>query len=264
MTLNHIQDYRDACAAFDAAHDFSLNDHLEAFLLVGSHAYGTDTEESDADYVAIVTPPAKYLIGLSEFDGWQPGPDNDGLDFKVFSWHKFLHLALQGNPNIVEMLFLGADCNLIRSDNFCILQGEYGRFLSKHVVKRFLGYASGQMKKMESGKATGHLGHKRKEEVARLGLDPKDASHCIRLLYTAHLLAISGSVVPRLPDWMRRHVRDIKEGKWTPDQVKSLAYDLIQDCEEALVTTTLPEEPDYEWVEQEAITVASQRICGPR
>lgn len=252
----HDAAYTAAYTAFNASHNFSLALHLDAFLLIGSHAYGTATAESDYDYFGIVTPPARYLLGLHTFESWAPGKDDANRDTKVYSIAKFVKLAVAGNPNVIEMLFLPEECYLYTSMAFLDLLRRRDKFLSKQVFKRFSGYALGQFQKMEQGKKQGYMGHKRQELVEQLGYDPKDASRLVHLLFMAQDIALKGEVNPRLGAGAHQIVMEIKQGLWSLDDIKRYAQDL-GDANEALFQRAcpLPDEPDRDAIENILISI---------
>ena len=70
-------------------------------VVAGSRAYGTNTEDSDYDYRGICIQPKKYLLGLDKFEQHEEKEP----DTVIYSLEKFVRLALQNNPNILEILF---------------------------------------------------------------------------------------------------------------------------------------------------------------
>ena len=81
---------------------------------VGSHLYGSNTEDSDVDFCGIFIPPKEYYLGfhsikeidLSVIDKLDTGKNSkDAVDRKLYELRHFCQLALQGNPNIIEVLF---------------------------------------------------------------------------------------------------------------------------------------------------------------
>ena len=73
---------------------------------IGSKAYGTDTLESDDDYMGVVVPPLPYYIGIehhpegSELHQWAKSGhikiDHRGLDnseTNLFEFRRFLNLC---------------------------------------------------------------------------------------------------------------------------------------------------------------------------
>lgn len=113
--------------------------------LSGSRAHGLAREESDTDTRGVCIPPASYLIGLAEFEQHV----SEGGDHVTYSLEKFVRLALAGNPNILESLFAASDDVLFANDAGEELLAAREVFLSKQVGVRFMGYANGQLKRME-------------------------------------------------------------------------------------------------------------------
>lgn len=124
---------------------------------IGSHLYGTNVPESDEDLVGIFVPPAEYLLGLKrveEVDLSVKSKDDTGkntaeaLDFKVYTLEKFARLALDNNPNILEILFVNDENILFVNNVGKELLSLKKEFLSKNIKNRFLGYAFSQKHKM--------------------------------------------------------------------------------------------------------------------
>jgi len=140
-------------------------DNLILKIRSGSHLYGTNTETSDEDYVGVFIPETKYLIGLhnveqideSEKVKLESGKNApESKDVTYYTLAKFCKLALDNNPNILELLFVNQE-NIIRinplkyEDHNHIgeeLLSLRKYFVSKLLKSRFLGYAFSQKHKM--------------------------------------------------------------------------------------------------------------------
>src|SRR5438105_3900282 len=74
------------------------------FLTVhGSNAYGLNRSGSDTDVKGIAVPPPEVLHGfLGEFE---QAETHEPVDAVVYDIRKFCRLAVNGNPNIIEILF---------------------------------------------------------------------------------------------------------------------------------------------------------------
>lgn len=107
------------------------NMHCE--VIMGSQAYGVAEDDSDMDIYGFCIPPKTmvfpHLAGEIEgFGGkgprygvWQQHHIQDGdalggrgrsYDFQIFSIVKWFHLAMENNPNMVDALFVPANCLL--------------------------------------------------------------------------------------------------------------------------------------------------------
>ncbi len=133
--------------------------------VVGSRAYGLHTEFSDYDYRGIfIQDPIEYLSLRPKSDFKKV----DGDDVTLFELGKFVNLALNANPNVLELLYLkeyeyinDVGKNLIR------LRKD---MLSTKIWDSYGGYAVGQFHRFESG-------------IRRSAANWKNAMHLIRLMY---------------------------------------------------------------------------------
>lgn len=122
---------------------------------VGSHLYGTNTPSSDIDYCGIFIAPIDYYLGfkhikeidLSVVDKLENGKNSkDAIDRKYYELRHFCQLALDGNPNIVEMLFAN-EFEILTEEGKLLVDNRFN-FLSNRIYDRFMGYAFSQKKKM--------------------------------------------------------------------------------------------------------------------
>jgi len=118
----------------------------------GSHAYGTNTPESDLDIKAVAIEPLKYHLGfLNVFEQYElMASKSGGIDSVTYSLKKFAKLAADCNPNIIEILYVSDDDIL-----FCDKYGERllllrDEFLSKRVKFTFSGYMMSQVKRIKT------------------------------------------------------------------------------------------------------------------
>lgn len=127
---------------------FNVHSRTILYVKAGSNAYGTNTAGSDIDYRGVCIEPKKYHYGcFSRFDQFI---ENNPDDITIYSFRKFVKLASECNPNIIEILY--TDSRDILSCN------EFGEklinfrknFLSKNAKVRFLGYASSQLKRIKN------------------------------------------------------------------------------------------------------------------
>jgi hypothetical protein len=124
----------------------------------GSHMYGLNTPQSDEDYMGICIPSIDYYYGLktveeideSVVEKNENGRNTaDSIDCKFYEIRQFFKLAIENNPNILEVLFSN-EINVleISPEGRLILANKY-KFLNKDFIyKKFLAYAFSQKKKM--------------------------------------------------------------------------------------------------------------------
>lgn len=122
----------------------------------GSHAYGTNLPESDVDLRGAAVPPRSHVTGFAyifEQSEANPEPTVVGaapIDRVVYSLRKFMNLASDCNPNVLEVLFV-EDSDIIEStEEGRILRENRELFLSKKVKHTFTGYAISQLKRIKT------------------------------------------------------------------------------------------------------------------
>jgi len=121
----------------------------------GSHLYGTNTPESDEDYIGVFVPEERDIL-LGRIPKTAASSPSDCSrknlpgeeDSTWFSLHHFLALACQGQTIAMDMLW--APDTMIEYDThgwiWNDLCDQRGKFLSKN-MKAFVGYARGQAAK---------------------------------------------------------------------------------------------------------------------
>ncbi len=119
-------------------------------MLHGSHAYGTSTPDSDFDIRGVCIPPKKYYTGyLHQFEHLERKEPND---LTVYELQKFCKLAADGNPNILELLYIPESKWLYPyvSKTWKKLVENRHLFLSKKCKFTFSGYAISQLKRLKN------------------------------------------------------------------------------------------------------------------
>lgn len=209
---------------------------LEPFVIyrcvVGSRAYGLDTDASDTDRRGIYLAPADLQWSL--FGAPEQFEDNSG-QWCVWELQKFLIMALKANPNILECLYspLVEKATPLGEELLALRDG----FLSQMIFQTFNGYALSQFKKIEQDR--------RNHGEVRW----KHAMHLLRLLLTGAATLRNGRVPVRV-EAHRDRLLAVKRGEIEWLEVDAWRQELHRDFEHALVETQLPERPDYEAANQ--------------
>lgn len=205
---------------------------LEPFVIyrcvVGSRAYGLDTDASDTDRRGVYLAPAELQWSL--FGAPEQFEDNTG-QWCVWELQKFLVMALKANPNVLECLYSPLVEKLAPLGEELLARRE--GFLSQMIFQTFNGYALSQFKKIEQDR--------RNQGVVRW----KHAKHLVRLLLTGAATLREGHVPVRV-DRHRDQLLAIGRGELPWPEVETWRRELHRDFEAALATTHLPERPDYE------------------
>jgi predicted nucleotidyltransferase len=121
-----------------------LDDRTILLARHGSHAYGLAIETSDEDWKGVAIPPPEVLFGFTQrFEQ----AESHAPDVVIYDLRKFMTLAAECNPSIVEVLWteptretpLGAR-----------LRESRALFLSKKAKHTFSGYALAQLKRIKT------------------------------------------------------------------------------------------------------------------
>ena len=124
-----------------------LKESIVFLTVTGSKAYGTDVESSDTDYRGICVPPKEYFFGLKKLEQVDKFK---GVDCTVFNVQKFVSLAIDCNPNIIETLYTSPSDVLIMTEVGEILVENRDLFLSKRARFSFSGYCFSQLKRIKN------------------------------------------------------------------------------------------------------------------
>ena len=126
------------------------NEHLGSHIILlglgGSHAYGTNTENSDLDVRGVALNTKRELLTNTNFECFV----NEETDTSVYSFNKIISLLCNSNPNTIEMLGLKKDHYLYCSKIGEELIANRKIFLSKRAVYSFGGYANQQLRRLSN------------------------------------------------------------------------------------------------------------------
>lgn len=117
--------------------------------IVGSHAYGLNTPESDIDYRGIMIPDKTYY--LSPFKHIEQYEDSTN-DRVIFAFNKFINLATQNNPNILEILWVKDDLIKTITPLGKKLRDNRKLFLSAKCKFTYSGYSVSQVHRIKGHK----------------------------------------------------------------------------------------------------------------
>jgi uncharacterized protein len=129
--------------------NFDLADRTIFRTLTGSRVYGTSSENSDYDYRGVAIPPKPYFFGTSRFE--QGRDDEDAGDEVIYEIRKFLSLAGQNNPNILELLFVDPKFWVFYSPYWERIIAEVRPvILSKRCYHTYRGFAHSQLRRVRT------------------------------------------------------------------------------------------------------------------
>lgn len=166
-------------------------------VLVGSHAHGLETPESDYDYRGVFVAPTSEILMLGakpKTSVWIEGEEDNT------SWElgHFLHLATHCNPTILETFLAPVESSTLKGDELRALFPHVWN--SRGVMDAFVGYGLNQRKKFLEDK------DKRPN---------KYAAAYLRTLVNAWELLTTGTFTIRIADLsIGGDVRRFKEGNY--------------------------------------------------
>lgn len=127
--------------------------NLVVKMKFGSHLYGTNTETSDTDYKGVFLPsleecllnkiPKSYNLSTKKGEARNSSED---IDTEIYSLHKFINLAVEGETVAIDMLHAPTNMLLYTSDIWQHITDNKYRFYSKN-IRAFIGYALKQAAK---------------------------------------------------------------------------------------------------------------------
>lgn len=224
--LKHFKDRLAGPA--NGGNEFELESCIIYRCVVGSRAYGLDTDASDTDLRGVYLAPLDMHLSL--FGAPEQFEDN-GAQTCYWELQKFLVMALKANPNILECLYSPLVEKVTPIGERLLALRE--SFLSQMIFQTFNGYALSQFKKLEQDR--------RNQGEIRW----KHAMHLLRLLLTG-TATLRENRVPVRVEQHRPRLLAVKQGELSWAEVDAWRQELHRDFEEALADTTLPERPDYE------------------
>lgn len=129
-----------------------LGDNIILLGLGGSHAYGTNNENSDIDIRGIFKPRKEEILAYGFGNRSEQVVDNP-TDTIIYALGKITELLLNCNPNTIEILGLDDDQYLLMTKEGKMLRDNRKLFLSKKCAKSFGGYANSQLYRLNQKSA---------------------------------------------------------------------------------------------------------------
>ena len=211
---------------------------LEA--LVGSKAYGLETETSDDDILGIYVAPLNEILSLDK------PPEtivNVNPDYCYHEIEKYLRLAIQCNPTIMELMFM---------DNYIIktAEGEQlikirSAFLSNKIFKAYGGYAISQARKLNARGDSFSSRVKNRYD--------KHARHCFRLLQQGKELLETGKITIKVSN--REELFEI--GKLPVQKLIDKFEEEYNKFKE--IKSILSDKPDYKEINNYLLSIRNKR-----
>lgn len=228
-----IPDHLDKPKFFDTV-DYSY------LTIMGSRAYGTNTEDSDYDFYGFIIPQIDIIF--PNLSGYIPGfgrtytpfeqyqaqhvehPIYREIDLTIYNIVKYFQLVMLGNPNMVDSLFTPDDC-LIHCDEVAeLIRNNRNLFLSEKMFHTFKGMAFSHLSRLKSG----HVKEGRKELAKQKGFDTKDAMHSLRVLLQIRDILELGELDIRKH---REFLMKVRYGEYSLDYIINKCDNILSELE---------------------------------
>ena len=211
-----------------------LADNTQFLGYAGSAAYGVSSDTSDMDCFGFCIPPREivfpftdggriYGFGTQEqrFRVWSEHHINlpeqrKTMDFSIYNIVDFMQLAMENNPNVLDVLFLPRRCILHSTKIAEHVREHRKEFLHKGAMTKLRGYAFSQISKIRN--KTNSSNPKRAATIAEHGWDLKFGMHVVRLmLQCEQILAEHDLDIEQHSEILK----SIRRGEWTLEQLES-------------------------------------------
>lgn len=143
-----------------------LCDNTVYLTIMGSMAYGVNTDSSDIDIYGICIPKKEmvfpHLTGeilgfgkqINRFEQWQEHhiktTNSKEYDFGVYNIVKYFQLLMENNPNIIDSIFTPRECIIHSTHTGELIRENRKIFLHKGAFHKFKGYSFSQKNKMDN------------------------------------------------------------------------------------------------------------------
>ncbi|GAA3658846.1 nucleotidyltransferase domain-containing protein [Nonomuraea antimicrobica] len=212
-----------------------MSDDMILSVVVGSRAYGLDTDGSDTDRRGVFVAPTSAFWRLDK-----PATHRDGPLPEQFSWEveRFCRLALDANPTVLECLW--SPIVEVITPAGRRLRELREAFLSERAQRSFIGYAEAQFRRLDPERPNW-----------------KQAMHMVRLLLSGLHLVRHGEPLVAMAAH-RERLLAIRRGEVPWDEVQRWRAALS--AELAAAPSVLPELPERGRVEEFLIGVREEHL----
>lgn len=226
----------------------------------GSDLFGLSlSENSDRDEMGVCIETLEAFSGFNEFEqylyrtaaertGRHDAPSEAGdLDLTIYSLRKFLRLAMQGNPSVINLLYVPQLMCVKCDARGAKLQELAPLIISKKAGHRYLGYMESQRQRL-----LGERGQKkvnRPELEDKYGYDTKYAMHILRLGFQGVELLSTGKIILPLPEPAKSYCMAVRTGKVPIQDVLTEAGNLERQLKDLLDTSGLADAPNVPIIE---------------
>lgn len=239
-----------------------LPDTLAYLAIVGSESYGANLPgTSDQDLQGFCIPPKTdvfpHLAGeipgfgtqKQRFGDWQEHHihhKDKEYDFAVYSIVKFFHLAMENNPNVLDIICVPDNCVKHITKVGQLVRDNRRVFFHAGCFHKFRGYASAQMAAIERG--ANRSNPKRAASIEAHGYDTKFLMHVMRLALECEQILLTGDLDLKRDS---QFLLSVRRGDMTLEEGKAWWVSKARDLETAYTNCrAVPLEPDEDAIKR--------------
>jgi predicted nucleotidyltransferase len=249
-----------------------LPDNTHYLAIVGSESYGANIQgSSDQDLQGFCIPPKSdvfpHLRGeipgfgtqKQRFDNYQEhhifsNEYNNEFDVSIYSIVRFFHLAMENNPNILDIICVPNNCIKFITPVGQIVRDNRKIFFHAGCFHKFRGYASAQMSKIAT--VANRSNPKRAATIDEFGFDTKFLMHVCRLALECEQILLTGDLDLKRDS---QFLLSIRRGEMTLDDGKKWWASKERDLETAYANCQIvPRVPDEDKIKELLIACLDQ------
>ncbi len=223
-----------------------VNNNTIFLTNTGSQAYGMATSSSDLDLKGICLPPISVEQHLfRSFDqaenvpclvtkfGHLANPANPKIESTVFTLRKFIKLAAEINPNIIEFLWVDDSDILIAEPSYELLRKNRTLFLSSKAKFTFSGYAIAQLNRIK---------RHRKWLIEPPAKKPERADFGLLETHSSQFDELERALKAKIEVW---NLAEFELDEMTRNDIKQVCWDMLKNV--ANTDVTWSNWPEHYW-----------------
>ena len=227
-------------------------------VIIGSTIHGLSVKGTDdLDLMGVCIPKPVEAIGLgkpfeqhvyrTQPEGHPSGPGD--VDLTVYSLRKFLRLAANGNPTLLNLLFVQPEDQQYNSLLGLDLLRLTDKIVSRQAAARYRGYLRAQRERLIGVRGQKHTGGARRAQyMSTHGWDTKYAMHMVRLGVQGVELMQTGKISLPVYEPVRSQIMEVRLGNVTQEYAVEWAESLEAQLNELERSSFLRPEPDWDFL----------------